>query len=535
MGEGPTTGGRARQGVCLRSKSSSTAPTISDTPPQADRKLLLLIAGAGLFVTALDAYVVVTLLPAMVADVGLTIDRFEQATPIVTGFLGGYVVAMPLLGAYSDVRGRAPVYGACMLIFAAGSAITATAGIWSFAGLPWLVAGRFLQGLGGGGLVPLSLALAADLYRDQRRTLTLGSVAAMQEAGSVFGPLYGATLAAAAATIGGWRFVFWLNLPLAALCALGLLFSTRKQSRLDASAATSLDWVGAALLGGGLGLLVLALYPDDPSARATSGLLIPVGALSLVVLGLYARRQATRLEPLIPHRLLQSRAFIGATVANLLIGVALMVALVDVPLLGRLVFKLDQLGSGLLLSRFLIGVPAGAVLGGLLATRIGHRATAVAGTVLAAGAFAQMSGWQSNELTLQVGPMHVADLALVACGLGFGIVIAPLAARVLELTRAEHHGLASSLVVLSRTMGMLIGLAALTAYGLYRFHQILGTPQLTDPDVRARVDHLERLVAAAFLQEYREIFAVAAGLCLLAALVAGLTIGRMPVKTQATA
>src|SRR5260370_29793228 len=227
-----------------------------------------------------------------------------------------------------------------MVVFAIGSAVTSTAGMGSFAGLPWLVAGRFLQGLGGGGLVPLSLALAADLYRGPRRTAALGSVAAMQEAGSVFGPLYGATLAAAAASIGGWRFVCWLTLPLAGVCAAGLLLGSRKQSRIDVAAASSLDWVGAGLLGLGLGLLVLALYPDDPGTRATSGLLIPVGALSLIVLGLYARRQATRLEPLIPQRLLHSRAFIGATLANLLIGVALMVALVDVPLLGRLVFKL---------------------------------------------------------------------------------------------------------------------------------------------------------------------------------------------------
>jgi len=97
---------------------------------------LLGVAAAGLFIAALDAYVVVTLLPSMIADVGLTIDRFEQATPIVTGFLGGYVVAMPLLGAYSDARGRAPVYAACMVVFAAGSVITATSGLWPFAGLP---------------------------------------------------------------------------------------------------------------------------------------------------------------------------------------------------------------------------------------------------------------------------------------------------------------------------------------------------------------------------------------------------------------
>src|SRR6202165_1823051 len=164
----------------------------------ASRPVVLGLAGGGLFLAALDAYVVVTLLPSMIGDVGLTIDRFEQATPIVTGFLGGYVVAMPLLGAYSDARGRAPVYAACMVAFAAGSAITATAGLWSFAGLAWLVTGRVLQGLGGGGLVPLTLAFAADLYRDRARTMALGSVAGLQEAGSVFGPLYGASVAALA-------------------------------------------------------------------------------------------------------------------------------------------------------------------------------------------------------------------------------------------------------------------------------------------------------------------------------------------------
>jgi len=194
--------------VTSASGPSSQASSHS-APATSNRALLLALAGAGLFIAAMDAYVVVTLLPAMIADVGLTIDRIEQATPLVTGFLGGYVVAMPLLGAYSDVRGRAPVYVACMAAFAVGSAITATAGLWTFAGLPWLVVGRVLQGLGGGGLVPLTLAIAADLYRDSGRTVALGSVAGLQEAGSVFGPLYGATLAAAAASAGGWRFVFW--------------------------------------------------------------------------------------------------------------------------------------------------------------------------------------------------------------------------------------------------------------------------------------------------------------------------------------
>ena len=483
------------------------------------RPALLALAGAGLFVAALDAYVVVTLLPAMIGDVGLTVEHFEQATPILTGFLGGYVVAMPLLGAYSDARGRAPVYAACMVAFAAGSAITATAGLWSFAGLPWLVAGRVLQGLGGGGLVPLTLALAADLYRNGARTLALGSVAGLQEAGSVFGPLYGATIAALAVAAGGWRFVFWLNVPLAAIFAAALVLATRRAAPTPAPAASSIDWFSAALLGLGLGLLVVALYPDDPDHRATSALLVPAGIASVAFLALYGWRQVHRLEPLVPRELLRSRAFIGAAVSNVLIGAALMVALVDVPVLGRLVFSLDQLGSGLLLSRFLAGIPIGAVLGGWFAGRIGGRVVAVTGMVLSAAAFLQMSTWPANALALQLGPLRQADVALAACGLGFGLVIAPLTAAVLALTRDQSHGLATSLVVLARTMGMLVGLSALTAFGLYRFHQILGTPVVTDPDLKARIDHLARLVAAAFLQEYREIFSVAAAMCALSALV----------------
>jgi MFS family permease len=505
------------------------------------RGILLGLAGAGLFVAALDAYLVVTLLPAMLTDVGLTIERFEQATPIVTGFLCGYVIALPLLGAYSDIRGRAPVYALCVVVFAAGSAVTATAG-----SLPWLVAGRVLQGLGGGGLVPLTLALAADLYGGRARTVALGAVSGLQEAGSVLGPIYGATLASAASAIGGWRFVFWLNVPLAAICAAGLLLASREKNfatpSLDTTAsgmtstfdnrasklARTFDWKSAGMLGLGLGLLVVALYPDDPAHRATSGLFIPLGILSVLVLALYGWRQLRTLEPLVPRQLLRSPRFAGVAAANLLIGAALMVALVDVPILGRLVFNLDQLAAGLLLTQFLVGVPVGAIVGGVLAGRLGTRWTAVLGTLLAAAAFIQMSTWQAGELASRVGPFRTADLALGACGLGFGIVIAPLAATVLELTRAEHHGLASSLVVLARVMGMLVGLSALTAFGLFRFRQILGTPQLTDPDVRARIEHLGRLVAAAFLQEYREIFTIAAALCILAAVVVVTTIRREP-------
>lgn len=489
------------------------------------RPAALGFAGAGLFVAALDAYVVVTLLPAMMGDVGLTIDRIEQATPIVTGFLAGYVVAVPLFGAYSDVRGRVPVYLVCLGAFGVGSALTATAGLFDFAGLPWLVAGRFVQGLGGGGLVPLSLALAADLYQGRSRFRALGAVAAFQEAGSVFGPVYGATLAAAAAASGGWRFVFWLNLPLAALCGAGLWLTARRPAGDTAvPPRRSVDWIGAALLGLGLGLVVLAVYPDDPEHRAVNSLFLPAGLGAVAVLGAFAFVQSRRFEPLVPREMWRSQVVIGVALANLLVGAALMVALLDVPILGRLVFRLDQLASGLLLTQFLVGVPVGAAIGGWAGARAGARLTAVAGMGVSAAAFLAMSGWRAGELSLHLGPLTQADLALAACGLGFGLVIAPLTSAVLAVTRDRSHGVATGLVVLARTTGMLLGLAGLTAFGLYRFRQILGSPVLNDPDIRARLRHLDRLVTAAFLQEYREIFLVAAGICLLAAAVSAVAV-----------
>jgi MFS family permease len=490
----------------------------------------------------MDAYAVVTLLPQMLGDLELPIDRIEAASPIVTGFLGGYVVAMPLLGAYSDARGRLPVYALSCVLLALGSIVTA----WS-PGLSWLVLGRVLQGLSGGALVPLTLALAADLFpagggdglgAGRGRALALGLVSGVQEAGSVVGPLYGAWLAALLASFGGWRGVFLFNVPLLVLL-LALMWlaagrptlggARRRLSSLAtwrrSSGAAAVDWRSALLLGLGLGLLVVALYPDDPAHRATNLYVVPFGAAAMALLAVFGWRQARRLEPLVDRRLLRSRTFVGANLANLLAGGALMVALVDVPILGRAVFGLDQLQAGNLLVRFLAGVPVGALAGGFLAGRVGQRWTSVLGLLVAGAAYARMAGWQLHELR-DAG--LAAGLALFACGLGFGLVVAPLSSAVLGLTRRDEHGLASSLVVLARTLGMLISLSGLTAFGLHRFNQIFAArscDRIQAAGLTERFTLLERCVRDSLLQEYHEIFLVAAGICVLGALVALVSLG----------
>ena len=481
------------------------------------RRLRLGLASAGLFLAALDAYAVVTLLPQMMAAVDVSINDIQAATPILSGFLGGYVIAMPLLGTFSDARGRLPAYAAAMAAFGLGSTLTALS-----ASLPLLVTGRALQGLGGGALVPLTLALAADLYPVGRRAVPIGGVSAVQEAGSVFGPLYGAWLAG---VLGDWRGVFWLNLPLGAVILAVLWYVQRRPNRAGGASSTPqpepgarIDWVGAGLLGLGLGLLVLALYPDDPSRRPVDALALPAGIAAAIVLGLFGWSQR-RLAPLVAAGLVRSRVFWTSMGANLLTGVALVVALVDVPLLARAAFGLDTLGAGLLLSRLLVGVPLGAILGGLLSGSLGRRWTAAGGIAVAGAAFAVMSTWTVDELQVAAVP---ASLELFVAGLGFGLVIAPLSSMVLDLTVAGEHGLASSLVVLARTVGMVVGLSALTAFGLARFESIFNSRRCAASSPNAslhdRLAALEACSKGALVQEYREIFVAAAIVCAVAAL-----------------
>ncbi|MDX6222593.1 MAG: hypothetical protein QOD91_1647, partial [Frankiales bacterium] len=155
-------------------------------PPSTSRHLrALTLACLAVLLAAADTYVVVLVLPNIMSSVGLTTDQLQNATPIVSGFLLGYVALLPLVGRLSDLHGRRPLLVACLVGFATGSAITAGSHT-----LVWVVAGRFQQGLGGGGLVPVTLALVADEWPAERRSLPLGVVGAVQELGNLLGPLY---------------------------------------------------------------------------------------------------------------------------------------------------------------------------------------------------------------------------------------------------------------------------------------------------------------------------------------------------------
>ncbi|WP_346622626.1 MFS transporter [Blastococcus montanus] len=544
------------------------------------------LATLAVLVTAADTYVVVLALPDILTGVGVGIGELQRATPIVGGFLLGYTATLPLLGRLADLRGRMPVLIGCLLLFALGSLLTATA-----VSLGPAVAGRGLQGIGAGGLVPATLALVADRWPPERRSVPLGVVGAVQEAGAVLGPLAGAAVLAFA----DWRAIFWLNLLLGlalaagvvatgrvrrpdplglvlaavAAGALGLLLAEPSALAEDVTLgllyvplaegwgwstplllltvvaaaglvvrgavhptgavlplrglsrlAREVDVLGSTLAVLALGALVWAFAAADTSREvvAHGWVLLPLAAVAAVLFVLHERRTA---DPVLPLAALRPVGAWGAMLVNLLVGVALVAALVDIPLFARATTAPgDQLEAALVLLRLLVAVPVGAVAGGWLCRVVAPRVVAGGGMAMTAAAFVAMTTWDERSLD-GAG----STVVLLAAGLGFGLAIAPVNAVLLAVTRPEVHGSASALAVVARTVGMLAGLSLLTAVALRRFTAevaAIGTPMELCPTSPADCAAYDAATAEALLTQLHTVFAgaaIAAGLASVAALV----------------
>jgi Major Facilitator Superfamily len=346
--------------------------------------------------------------------------------------------------------------------------------------------------------------------------------------------------------------------PLALLACLAVHRAVPARARGSDAGAVRVDYLGAGLLAVALGLLVVGLYNPDPQRSVLppwGAATVAAAAAVAVAFAVQQRFSKARLLPAAgPARAERApsdpdgvawRPMGAALIASVLAGAALMVTLVDIPLIAQTLLDRDELGGAFLLARFLVALPVGAVLGGWLVARLGERWVGAAGMAVAALGFVLIAGWPARPLAARYGLDALSiprmDTDLVIAGLGLGLVIAPLSAAALRAVPAARHGVASAALVVARTVGMLAGVAALSAWGLHRFQELtadLPTPLpfgIPAEEYAARKATYDAAIDAALRTEYREIFLATGGLCVAAAVASLLLPGRSWTSTTAVA
>lgn len=481
------------------------------------------------FIGALDLTVIATILPRMIYDLGINTADIDRYIWVVNAYLLAYLIAIPIMGRVSDLIGRGLAFQLSLLVFLLGSIWCALAD-----GLGPLIIGRAIQGAGGGALLPVTMALVGDLLPPRRRVAALGLVGAVDTLGWVLGPLWGAALVSIAGGDEPWRWVFFVNIPLCIAAGVGILATARKLPRVTRSPGSRrLDLLGALLLGGALLLLNLGLSSGGELGSTGEGMralggtpnpladyLVPLVLGSVVVGVVFIWWETRAAVPILPLGLFRRSRFSAAVGANFLTGAALMVGMVNVPVVVALLVVSDKVSgtSALMLAPFTLLMAALSFFGGVIVGRYGERLTAVAGLLLVAiGYFFVWFGLRDEELGWMVP-------GLITAGGGFGLLIAPLGASAIESAPDSDRGIAAALSLVFRLLGMTIGISVLTALGVSRLQTLTGrltTPRPEDGEstasflVRQQQFILDHAIPLA-VQVIRETFLIAALLSLVA-------------------
>jgi EmrB/QacA subfamily drug resistance transporter len=445
---------------------------------------VLVVASLGVFLGGAELMVVAIALPSIVADFGGWAD-LARASWIVNAYLLAYIVAMPLAGRAADLWGARRLYVVALALFCIGSL---GAGLSAFAGpdagLNWLVASRVVQGLGGGALVPLSMALASHLFAGRARAAALGVEGAATFVGMAVGPAYGAwvllnvRLPLPGIDLEAWQWIFFLNVPAGILTLLmiyvvaGGIETPRARGGIDLLGGLL---ISVALLAG-VGALAQAGQRGWADPLIMGG--FAVAAVSLLLFVLLELRLRT---PLVDPRLFADRSFSAANAVSLLTGYTLATAIIGGPVFVNRVLNAGADQSALALTALTAAVAGGAIVGGFVSGFIGERLTALLGVAVSAAGLWLATGWGvDSEL-----PRLARDLAIF--GAGFGLTVSPRATAVVEAAGASAYGVASAMLQITRTLGMSVGLALLTTIGQNRIDEL--TALIEDP---ARRDSLVR-------------------------------------------
>jgi MFS family permease len=442
---------------------------------------LLAVFGIGVFLAGLELMITATALPSILLDLAVTdqlgkpaFSELRHASWIVNGYLLAYVVAMPLAGRLADVWGTRRLFLVALVVFVVGSLAAGRAQT-----IDELIAGRVIQGIGGGILVPVGTAAASHLFEGHDRPRALGIIGALTFLGMAAGPFLGAALLGGLDVGGGlerlgvapgtalhdalapaWRWVFYINVPIG-FVALFVAWAAshgwetpRRRAGIDVPGAIVWSVALAAALGATTLIGVTDLGGLDP---------LQVG-VGLAVLAVFATlvtivRGLGRADPFLDPRLFRSVSFSSAALVSLLTGFAFATAII-----GGAVYVDRVLYGGPDDQRLALGALAaatalGALISGFAVRLLSLRLVTLVGLVLSAACLWLMSRWTPA--------VRIGEVALVlgAFGLGFGLTVTPRSTAAVESAGRASFGMASAIVTVARMIGMAIGVAILTAYG----------------------------------------------------------------------
>ncbi len=448
-------------------------PTAREAPPlaAADRKLILVGIMLALFLAALDQTIVSAALPRIVAD----LEGVSRYAWVATAYLLASTVLVPVYGKLADTYSRKRVEIGAVLLFLTGSFLCGLSGEFGTLpllgdGMNQLVVFRAVQGAGGAGLMAMTFIVIADLYPPSERGKYQGLVGAVWGIASVLGPLIGGLLTDHAGGfipgVEGWRWVFYVNMPLG---ALALWFLLRRMPPLNPpDDAIPPDIPSALLMVGGLVPVILALqidkrrFPWLPGLGAGDGPVwqswVTPGMIAggLIVLAFFVRRARRVPSPVVDLSLFGNNVFRRANAASFFFGASFMSIVVFLPLFLVNVVGSSATQAGLALVPFSLGLVLGSAFAGQVVSRFGH----LRDQILAGGVLVVLVGVLLSRMTVDIGYGTVL-LYMSLVGLGFGPTLPLFTLAVQNAVDVRLVGQATSAAQFFRQTGGTMGAALL--------------------------------------------------------------------------
>jgi EmrB/QacA subfamily drug resistance transporter len=439
-----TTNGRRRPTPAKPAASATHVAAPQPASALSHREILMVFSGlmAGMLLAALDQTIVSTALPTIVGELG----GLDHLSWVVTSYLLTSTAVVPLYGKISDLYGRKIVFQAAIVIFLIGSVLSGISqSMWM------LIVFRGVQGLGGGGLMAMAMAIIGDVVSPRQRGRYVGYLGAVFAFSSVAGPLAGGFFVDNLS----WRWIFYINLPIGILA----LFITSAVLKLPFRRVSHrIDFEGAALLVAAVvGLLLICVWGGETYSW-TSPMIVSLAIGSVVLIALFIRQEQRVAEPVLPLRMFRDPIFSVSTSMSFLVGIAMFGAMVFLPLYLQAVQGASATRSGLLIVPLMAGLMTMSVLSGRVISSTGrYKLWPVAGMALAALGTFLLSLMDVNTSRLE------ASIFMVVLGMGIGMTMQILLLAVQNSVPHADLGVATSAVNFFRQIGATLGVAVFGA------------------------------------------------------------------------